>query len=50
MEMIQEAWDEQKAKKDQKEAAEKRHEEIRICVEAEKTHRQEEVEMASYKR
>ena len=43
-EMVQKAWDEQKAEKDQKEAAEKRHEEIRIRVEAEKALRQEEVE------
>ena len=43
-EMVQKAWDEQRAEKDKKEAAEKRHEEIRIRVEAEKAMRQDEQE------
>ena len=48
-EMVQKAWDEQKAQKDAKELAEQRHEEIRLRVEAEKSLRQDEQERQEQK-
>merc|ERR1712045_657408 len=48
-EMVQKAWDEQKAQKEAKELAEQRHEEIRLRVEAEKSLRKDEQERQEQK-